>query len=99
MSKINQLTEVQYDILVEMSYDWCYSFSHFNGTREELRKEFKILREAGLVEFYNGLMTEDGFAAGSGYCLKDMARGEIEKLIEDWEKLISSENILKRERG
>ena len=85
MSDIKQLTKVQYDILVEMEYDWCYPFRHFNGTKKELSKEFKILREAGLVSFYNGLMTEDGEVAGSGYCLNDSARAEIAKLIEDWE--------------
>lgn len=82
---IEQLTDIQYDILIEMEYDWCYPFSNFNGTKKELSKEFKILREAGLVSFERGLMTDEGQVAGSGYCLNWKAKNEIEKLINDYE--------------
>jgi hypothetical protein len=88
MFEIKQLTEAQYEILVNMAYGWCYPFSHFNGTKKELRKEFKILREAELVEFHTGLMTEEGFTAGSGYCKNHRKLEEIDKLIEDYEKSI-----------
>jgi len=70
--EIIKLTNNQYEILVRIEDDyWCYPFSHFDElklTRKELSKEFKILREAGLVEFHNGLMSEEYGVAGSGYC-------------------------------
>ena len=83
---MNELNEIQYDILSRMSRDWSYCFRHFDDlplTRKELSKEFKILREARLVFFSNGLMTEDGEVCGSGYGLDNEAL--VEKLIEDWE--------------
>jgi len=88
MSEIKQLTINQYEILIQLVTDWYYPFSHFENlrlTRKVLSKEFKILREAGLVQFSNGLMTEDGEVAGSGYGRRFIANGEINKLTEDWE--------------
>ena len=85
--KIEELTKTQYDILIKMSSDWCYPFSHFdelNLTRKELSKEFKILRESGLVEFCRGLMTEDGEVAGSGYGMDSVE--EIDRLLEKYEE-------------
>lgn len=85
MTKIKQLTKIQYEILSELREDWFYPFRHFEFTRKELKKEFKILREAGLAEFSNGLMTEDGEVCGSGYGRNRNARDEIDKLLKDWE--------------
>lgn len=87
MNKIKELTETQYNILSKMSNDWCYPFRYFDDlklTRKELSKEFKILREAELVYFSNGLMTEEGEVCGSGYGLDKT--DEVYKLIDDWEE-------------
>lgn len=87
MFELKQLTNIQYEILVNMADDWCYPFCHFDGTKKELRREFKILREAELVEFHTGLMTEEGVTAGSGYCKNHRKLEEIDKLIEDYENI------------
>ena len=87
MGEIKELTEIQYDILTAMSRDWCYGFRHFDNlklTRKELSKEFKILKEAGLVYFSNGLMTDEGEVAGSGYGIDK--ENEVDRLVEEWEE-------------
>jgi hypothetical protein len=96
--KIEELTETQYNILNlmcsnEWGNDYCYSFRHFdelNLTKKELSKEFKILREAGLVYFTNGLMTEEGEVCGSGYGLaydsNFKTKQEIDILIKKFEE-------------
>lgn len=92
MNEIKQLTDIQYGILSIMGSDWCYGFRHFdelNLTKKELSKEFKILKEARLVYFSNGLMTEENEVAGSGYGIESEA--VIDKLLEDWEDF----NIIK----
>tara|TARA_Y100000310_G_C20220316_1_gene595449 strand:- start:107 stop:385 length:279 start_codon:yes stop_codon:yes gene_type:complete len=84
-----KLTGVQYDILILLEgCDLYYPFSHFdvNLSRKELSKEFKILREAGLVDFSNGLMTEDCEVAGSGYGIKVGADKKIRELLNEWEE-------------
>ena len=66
--------------------DWYHQFVDFynlNLTRKELSKEFKILREAELVEFRNGII-EDGYAVGSGYCLLNY--DEVARLLDEWEE-------------
>jgi hypothetical protein len=86
---ITELTEVQYDILSKMDSDYCYPFRYFDDlklTKKELSKEFKILREADLVFFANGLMDEDGNVCGSGYGIDSMDKAKVDKLIEDWEE-------------
>lgn len=90
MNKINTLTETQYNILSMCSDEWCYPFSYFddlNLSKKELSKEFKILREAGLVEFERGLINEEGYTAGSGYCLNDSAKNEIAILLENYKEI------------
>lgn len=87
MKELKELTETQYDILSKMNNEYCYSFRHFNDlnlTKKELSREFKILRETGLVYFTNGLMNEDGKVDGSGYGLDKT--DEVYKLIDDWEE-------------
>jgi len=87
--KIDQLTDIQYEILSRLETDYAYNFNAFddlNLTKNELSKEFKILREAGLVYFSNGLMTEEGYTAGSGYGLEDRAKEERYKLMDNYEE-------------
>ena len=85
MIEIKELTEIQYNILSVMNQDWCYPFSHFeNLTKKELSKEFKILREAGLVYFSNGLMNEDNEVCGSGYGIN--SSDKLYKLTGEWEE-------------
>lgn len=86
MKRIRQLTDVQFEILDLMNWDWGYPFSHFECTREEAKKELHILRDAGLVQYWRGLMDGDGKCAGSGYALNCKARNIIEKLMRDWEE-------------
>ena len=86
MKRIRQLTDIQFEILDSMSWDWGYPFRHFDGTKEEVRKELHILRDAGLVQYWRGLMTDDGEIAGSGYALNCNAKNIIEKLMKDWEE-------------
>ena len=84
MTEIKELTETQYNILSSMGRDYCYGFNYFDYPKKQLSKEFKILREAGLVYFANGLMTEDGEVCGSGYGLNNV--NEVDKLLEEWEE-------------
>lgn len=86
---MNKLTETQYEILSRMDADYCYPFRHFNDlnlTKKQLSKEFKILKKAGLVYFSNGLMTEEGQTAGSGYGKNDNKRDEMYDLLTDFEE-------------
>lgn len=75
---------------MKMDGEYCYSFSFFEElelTKEQLRVEFKTLREMGIVEYTRGLMNDDGMVAGSGYGLP-YGREHSEKrnkLIEDYE--------------
>lgn len=50
-----------------IGFDWI--MGDCNLTRKEIQKACKTLREKELVQFYRGLMTEDGEVAGSGYCI------------------------------
>ena len=81
-----KLTSKQYEILSFLvGSDLFYPFSCFEGTKKELKKEFKILREAGLVRFQNGLMTDEGMFAGSGHGVEDESRDRVSKLLKEWE--------------
>ena len=86
MNRIRQLTDIQFEILDSMSWDLAYPFCYFEGSREEVRKEIYTLRDAGLVQYWRGLMDDDGMTAGSGYAKNCKAKNIINKLIEDWEE-------------
>jgi hypothetical protein len=84
---MNELTKTQYDILERMGTEYCYPFRHFddlNLTRKELSQEFKILREAGLVYYQRGLMTEEGYTGGSGYGIDNSS--EVSRLMDEFEE-------------
>ncbi len=100
MTEIKELTKIQYEILIRMSSSWCFGFAMFNDlglTKKELSKEFKILKEAGLVFYARGLMTEEGEVAGSGYGIDD--EDKTWELTEKWEEknLPRTSNLLKRQ--
>lgn len=85
------LSKIQYEILSLLDTEYCYSFDYLIGyhpewTKPQLSKEFKLLREMGLVEFNRGLLNDDGEAAGSGYCLLygSTAQEKRNKLIEEY---------------
>ena len=63
---LETLFEYAYDSERCISFDWIESETKLN--RKEVQKACRSLREKGLVEFYRGLMTDDGEVAGSGYC-------------------------------
>lgn len=47
--------------------------------RPELKKAIKKLRDLGYVEYWRGLMTEDGEVAGSGFCRSRLGNEYVEK--------------------
>lgn len=53
--------------------EMCITFSWIVDdtklTLAQVRRSCRALRKKGLAEFYRGLMTEDGEAAGSGYSI------------------------------
>lgn len=51
------------------SFKWLERQLH--RSRADIKAAVDQLRSAGLVEFANGLMTEDGEMAGSGYARSD----------------------------
>ena len=86
MKRIKQLTDNQFEILDLMCDDLFYPFKYFEDiglTREEIRNELHILRDAGLVQYMNGLSDGDGMFAGSGYGRVCKAKDIINKLIKD----------------
>lgn len=69
-----QLTDVEYNVLrciLAQNTEWFYPYSSLEEYTGVDRKETKIatkhLRELGLLEFQNGLMTDEGEVAGSGF--------------------------------
>ena len=68
--------------LAECDYGWCdYSYMDFAGLSEQtgldrkaVRAACRSLKDKGLAQFRNGLWTEDGEPAGSGYSLSDAGK-------------------------
>lgn len=58
------------DILAEFYYDseYCYGYAWFGGKTPENVAAIKELKKHGMIDFYRGLMTEEGEVAGSGWC-------------------------------
>lgn len=48
--------------------EYCHNYDGIGGKTPENIAAIKELREHGMIEFYRGLMTEDGEVAGSGWC-------------------------------
>lgn len=68
------LNENEEAVLAELSgtEEYCINYAYLNGlkgmTRKELEPIIKHLKELDFIEFWRGLMTEDGEVAGSGWC-------------------------------
>ena|ERR1700733_3861750 len=50
-----------------IAFSWIENETHLN--KKEISKACETLREKGLVQFFRGLMTDDGEVAGRGYCI------------------------------
>ena len=50
-----------------IAFDWIMEESKLS--RKEVQKACKVLREKGLIQFFRGLMNDEGQVAGSGYCI------------------------------
>ena len=84
--RLNFLNKNQYSILVELEYmEHCKGYDRLEGHEKELKKEIKLLREYGYVEYHRGLMTEEGEVAGSGFCRNMDRNDEINELIAEYE--------------
>ena len=69
------------DILAEMHPDaeYCVSYSYVGGKTPENVTAIKELKEHDMIEFYRGLMTEDGEVAGSGWCRSEKGNDYVEE--------------------
>jgi hypothetical protein len=58
------------DILAELNSDeeYCVGYSYLGGKTPENVAAIKELKEHEMIEFWRGLMTDDGEVAGSGWC-------------------------------
>lgn len=59
------------DILAELHPDseYCTNYKWLTGGKSpENVAAIKELKEHGMIDYYRGLMTEDGEVAGSGWC-------------------------------
>jgi len=68
-----KLTEIEYDILEELSSsdEMCFGYSWIisdGRTRRQCEQAIKTLKSHELILYYRGLMTDDGEVAGSGWC-------------------------------
>lgn len=71
-----QLTPTEEVVLATLSADeeeeWCVGYQHMQNLtrldRVTLKPIIKHLRDLGLVEYWRGLMDDEGKVAGSGFC-------------------------------
>lgn len=76
------LSVVAEDILTEMNGDneWCISYRGISGGKSpENVAAIKELKEHDMIDFYRGLMTEDGEVAGSGWCRSSKGNDYVEE--------------------
>jgi len=83
MSKLPKLEPIDEHILTELSsteeHCWGYDALESNGyKRPELKRAIKKLRDLGYVEYWRGLMTEEGEVAGSGFCRSRLGNQYVE---------------------
>lgn len=68
------LSDHENDVLIAMdsSEEYCIDYKGLEYSthleRTELQKIIKHLKELSYINFWRGLMTEDGEVAGSGWC-------------------------------
>lgn len=90
------LNEQEYATLKALSEseEWCYAYDYLEGEtgleRKWLKPIIAKLRKLGYVEYWRGLMDDDGNVAGSGFC-RSRAGNELVYAEEDrkYEKLKS----------
>lgn len=58
-----------------IGFDWIMADTKLS--RKEVQKACKVLREKEFVEFYRGLMNDEGQVAGSGYCITRKGKAAI----------------------
>jgi len=79
----NRIPELEEKILEELYSDceMCMGYSGIYHLAEmpELRKAIKHLRELEYIEYYRGLMTEDGEVCGSGWCRSNLGNKYVEE--------------------
>ena len=84
MSKIvssGYLSALAEDILAHMDGDgeYCHGYKGMGGKTPENIKAIKELKSHNMLEFYRGLMTEDGEVAGSGWCRSEAGNEYVEE--------------------
>lgn len=64
------LSVVAEDILAELHSDaeYCYGYRGIGGKTPENVAGIKELKEHDMIEFYRGLMNDEGEVGGSGWC-------------------------------
>ena len=80
-----KLTAAQFGVLsllAEQCVDFgCLNFKtikfHTGFDVKIVRRTCRSLKRKGLAEFHNGLWTEDGEPAGSGYCASPAGRAAL----------------------
>lgn len=69
------------DILAELYSDseYCMPYNGIGGKTPENVAAIKELKEHEMIDFYRGLMTEDGEVAGSGWCRSSKGNDYVEE--------------------
>lgn len=79
------LTKDEEAVLAELSSteEHCLNYAWLEGVngldRKGLQPVIKRLKELGFIEFWRGLMTEDGEVAGSGWCRSRAGNDYVEE--------------------
>lgn len=80
-----RLTKQEEAVLIELSSteEHCVNYAYLDGVegmhRKELMPIIKHLKELGYIEFWRGLMTEEGEVAGSGWCRSRAGNDYVEE--------------------
>lgn len=77
-----RLPELEENILADLHSDseWCTGYRGITGGNSpENVKAIKHLKELGYIDFFRGLMTEDGEVAGSGWCRSVKGNAYVEE--------------------
>jgi len=69
------------DALVAMysTSEYCVGYNGIGGKTPENMVAIKELKKHDMIEFWRGLMTEDGEVAGSGWCRSSKGNEYVEQ--------------------
>jgi hypothetical protein len=69
------------DILADLSSteEYCFGYGNLGGKTPENVAAIKELKSHDLIEFWRGLMTDDGEVAGSGWCRSTKGNDYVEE--------------------